>query len=171
VTVTDVPSAIVRVEPVRTQPALGLQPTVTDTLAPEVRRGTVMVFAPTRSDGGAHPRVAAVGTLVARGRGRGAGAGALSDRPGAAAAVRRGVGRAVARGAADAAEGSSVALAVGVTVAVLDAAGGTAGADVGAAVGVGVGAVLVVGVASGSRRAGVAVVPGEGPAMVAAGVA
>ena len=99
---TDVPSLIVSVEPVMAQPALGLQPTVTDTSAPEVRRGTVMVFAPTCSTGAAHPRVGCRPPGVARGRGRGAGAGAIKPTaPVSGSPSVDGLGRVVARGAGD----------------------------------------------------------------------
>lgn len=166
---TDVPSLIVSVEPAMAQPALGLQPTVTDTAAPEVRRGTVMVFAPTCNDGAAHPRVVAVRTGVARGRGRGAGADALSERPGAGVTVRRGLGRVVARGAGDAVARVAARVAVGV----LEGVGCVTGADVGAVVGIAMPAVVgaeMVGVGAGSG--GVAAVGWvEAPVVVASGVA
>jgi hypothetical protein len=168
VTVTEVPSLIVSVEPVMAQPALGLQPTVTDTAAPEVRRGTVMVVAPTCNDGAAHPLVVAVRTGVARGRGRGAGAGGLNDRPGVGVDVRRGLGRAVSRGAAVAAAASGVT--VGVAVGVSGAVGCVTGTDVDAAVGLAMG-VVAVGVGSGSGGVVAAVGRGAGSVVVASGVA
>ena len=81
-TVTDVPCAIVSVDPVMAHPALGLQPTVTDTFAPEVSRGVVMELAPTRSTGAAHAPVTKVLRAVGLGRGRGAGVCPTSRRPG-----------------------------------------------------------------------------------------
>lgn len=47
VTVTDVPAVTCNVGPLIEQPALGEQATVTDTGAPDVNRGRVMVVPPT----------------------------------------------------------------------------------------------------------------------------
>lgn len=167
---TAVPSLIVSVEPVMAQPALGLQPTVTDTAAPEVRRGTVMVFAPTRNCGAAHPRVVAVRVGVARGRGRGAGAGAMNDRSGVGVDVRRGLGRAVARGAGTAVPAAAAGVVLGVAVGVLDGVGWVTGTEVGAVAGLAKG-VVAVGVGLGSGGAVAAVGRGEGSVVVASGVA
>jgi hypothetical protein len=171
VTVTDVPSLMVSVAPAMAQPALGLQPTVTDTSAPEVRRGTVMVFAPTCNDGAAHPRVGAVRTGVARGRGRGAGAGALlNDRPGAGVAVRRGLGRVVARGTGD----TVARVAAGVAVGVLEGVVCVTDADVDAVVGIAMPAVVgaeMVGVGAGGGVVVAAVGWAWDSVVVASGVA